>query len=284
MYPLRHSCELIELRAQEKNGFMVSDAEFSEFIKQYRPDAYIFSNPCNPTGQSVKGGSLANYVDICRKENCLLGCDEFYATFAYEEDGSPSKEPVSVLPFIEDVKKDPVVVFDGLTKGFRYPGWRAAWMVGPKYLIEMVNRAASAVDGGPSTIVQRAAIEELSSGHAEAELLATRKEFAVKRRLMIDGLQSIGIRVPDPQPLGTFYVWASLENLPGKLSDADYFFHECLKKKVITVPGHFFDVRPYRNRPTKEPYSHWVRFSYGPNRRTVATALSRMAEVIREHR
>ena len=49
-------------------------------------------------------------------------------------------------------------------------------------------------------------------------------------------------------------------------------------------PGHFFDVRPYRNRPTKEPYSHLVRFSYGPNRRTVATALSRMAEVIREHR
>lgn len=284
LYPLRHSCELIELRAQEKNGFMVSDTEFSEFIKQYRPDAYIFSNPCNPTGQSVKGGSLANYVDICRKENCLLGCDEFYATFAYEEDGSPSKEPVSVLPFIEDVNKDPVVVFDGLTKGFRYPGWRAAWMVGPKYLIEIVNRAASAVDGGPSTIVQRAAIEELSSGHAEAELLATRKEFAVKRRLMIDGLQSIGIRVPDPQPLGTFYVWASLENLPGKLTDADYFFHECLKKKVITVPGHFFDVRPYRNRPTKEPYSHLVRFSYGPNRRTVATALSRMAEVIREHR
>lgn len=94
-------------------------------------------------------------------------------------------------PFIEDVNKDPVVVFDGLTKGFRYPGWRAAWMVGPKYLIEMVNRAASAVDGGPSTIVQRAAIEELSSGHAEAELLATRKEFAVKRRLMIDGLNPL---------------------------------------------------------------------------------------------
>ena len=155
LYPLRHSCELIELRAQEKNGFMVSDTEFSEFIKQYRPDAYIFSNPCNPTGQSVKGGSLANYVDICRKENCLLGCDEFYATFAYEEDGSPSKEPVSVLPFIEDVNKDPVVVFDGLTKGFRYPGWRAAWMVGPKYLIEMVNRAASAVDGGRRSFRER---------------------------------------------------------------------------------------------------------------------------------
>ena len=99
--------------------------------------------------------------------------------------------------------------------------------------------------------------------------------------VMMTGLLLLPVR---QQPLGTFYVWASLENLPGKLTDADYFFHECLKKKVITVPGHFFDVRPYRSRPTKEPYSHWVRFSYGPDRRTVATALSRMAEVIREHR
>lgn len=51
----------------------------------------------------------------------------------------PRKNRFPVLPFIEDVNKDPVVVFDGLTKGFRYPGWRAAWMVGPKYLIEMVT-------------------------------------------------------------------------------------------------------------------------------------------------
>ena len=147
----------------------------------------------------------------------------------------------------------------------------------------MLNRAASAVDGGPSTIVQRGTLVELRPGRAEAELLATRKEFAFKRKLMIDGLRSLGIRVPEPEPLGTFYVWASLENLPGKLSDADYFFHACLKKKVITVPGHFFDVRPFRVRQTVEPYRHWVRFSYGPNRQTVTTALQRMAEVIQEH-
>ena len=283
LYPLRHSCELVELRAEEENGFVVTEKEFSEFITQNRPDAYIFSNPCNPTGQVIREKALSEYVDICRKEKCLLACDEFYSAYAYEKDGSPSVEPVSVLPFIEDIEKDPVLAFDGLTKGFRYPGWRAGWVTGPKYLIEMINRAASAVDGGPSTIVQRAAIEELSPGRAEAELLATRKEFAYKRQLMIEGLKFVDIKVPSPAPLGTFYVWASLENLPGKLKNADYFFYECLKKKVITVPGHFFDVRPYRSRPTNEPFCHWVRFSYGPNRRTVATALSRIGEVIREH-
>lgn len=283
LYPLRHNCELIELRAEEKDGFTVPVERFENFMHDVRPNAFVFSNPCNPTGQVIKDEAMDRYIDAARKENCLLGADEFYATFSYNEDGSPAEKAVSALPYVKDINRDPVIVFDGLTKGFRYPGWRAGWAIGPKYLIEMINRAASAVDGGPSTMVQRGVIEELAEGHAEAELLATRKEFAVKRKMMMEGLAELGIHTPANQPLGTFYLWASIENLPGKLSDADYFFHACLQKKVITVPGHFFDVRPFRVRPTNEPYRHWVRFSYGPNRQTIKTALERIAQVIKEH-
>lgn len=284
LYPLRHNCELIELRAEEKDGFTVPVERFENFMHDVRPNAFVFSNPCNPTGQVIKDEAMDRYIDAARKENCLLGADEFYATFSYNEDGSPAEKAVSALPYVKDINRDPVIVFDGLTKGFRYPGWRAGWAIGPKYLIEMINRAASAVDGGPSTMVQRGVIEELAEGHAEAELLATRKEFAVKRKMMMEGLAELAIHTPANQPLGTFYLWASIENLPGKLSDADYFFHACLQKKVITVPGHFFDVRPFRVRPTNEPYRHWVRFSYGPNRQTIKTALERIAQVIKEHR
>lgn len=284
LYPLRHNCELIELRAEEKDGFIVPVERFENFMHDVRPNAFVFSNPCNPTGQVIKDEAMDRYINAARKENCLLGADEFYATFSYNEDGSPAEKAVSALPYVKDINRDPVIVFDGLTKGFRYPGWRAGWAIGPKYLIEMINRAASAVDGGPSTMVQRGVIEELAEGHAEAELLATRKEFAVKRKMMMEGLAELGIHTPANQPLGTFYLWASIENLPGKLSDADYFFHACLQKKVITVPGHFFDVRPFRVRPTNEPYRHWVRFSYGPNRQTIKTALERIAQVIAEHR
>ena len=284
LYPLRHNCELIELRAEEKDGFTVPVERFENFMHDVRPNAFVFSNPCNPTGQVIKDEAMDRYIDAARKENCLLGADEFYATFSYNEDGSPAEKAVSALPYVKDINRDPVIVFDGLTKGFRYPGWRAGWAIGPKYLIEMINRAASAVDGGPSTMVQRGVIEELAEGHAEAELLATRKEFAVKRKMMMEGLAELGIHTPANQPLGTFYLWASIENLPGKLSDADYFFHACLQKKVITVPGHFFDVRPFRVRPANEPYRHWVRFSYGPNRQTIKTALERIAQVIKEHR
>lgn len=284
LYPLRHNCELIELRAEEKDGFTVPVERFEDFMHDVRPNAFVFSNPCNPTGQVIKDEAMDRYIDAARKENCLLGADEFYATFSYNEDGTPADRAVSALPYVKDVNRDPVIVFDGLTKGFRYPGWRAGWAIGPKYLIEMINRAASAVDGGPSTMVQRGVIEELALGHAEAELLATRKEFAVKRKMMIEGLAQLGIHTPTNQPLGTFYIWASIENLPGKLSDADHFFYACLQKKVITVPGHFFDVRPFRVRPTNEPYRHWVRFSYGPNRQTIKTALERIEQVIKEYK
>ena len=284
LYPLRHNCELIELRAEEKDGFTVPVERFEDFMHDVRPNAFVFSNPCNPTGQVIKDEAMDRYIDAARKENCLLGADEFYATFSYNEDGTPADRAVSALPYVKDVNRDPVIVFDGLTKGFRYPGWRAGWAIGPKYLIEMINRAASAVDGGPSTMVQRGVIEELAPGHAEAELLATRKEFAVKRKMMIEGLAQLGIHTPTNQPLGTFYIWASIENLPGKLSDADHFFYACLQKKVITVPGHFLDVRPFRVRPTNEPYRHWVRFSYGPNRQTIKTALERIEQVIKEYK
>lgn len=284
LYPLRHNCELIELRAEEKDGFTVPVERFEDFMHDVRPNAFVFSNPCNPTGQVIQGEAMDRYLAAARKENCLVGADEFYATFAYNEDGTPADSAVSALPYVKDINRDPVIVFDGLTKGFRYPGWRAGWAIGPKYLIEMINRSASAVDGGPSTMVQRAVIEELTEGHAEAELLATRREFAIKRKMMIDGLAELGIHTPANQPLGTFYIWASIENLPGKLSDADDFFFACLQKKVITVPGHFFDVRPFRVRPTNEPYRHWVRFSYGPNRATIKTALERIAQVIKEHK
>ena len=284
LYPLRHNCELIELRAEERDGFTIPVDRFEDFMHDVRPNAFVFSNPCNPTGQVIKDEAMDRYIDAARKENCLLGADEFYATFSYNEDGTPAENAVSALPYVKDINRDPVIVFDGMTKGFRYPGWRAGWAIGPKYLIEMINRAASAVDGGPSTMVQRAVIEELAPGHAEAELLATRKEFAVKRKMMMDGLAQLGIHTPANQPLGTFYIWASIENLPGKLSDADNFFYACLQKKVITVPGHFFDVRPFRVRPTNEPYRHWVRFSYGPNRQTIKTALERIEQVIKEYK
>lgn len=276
---IRNRCVLLPINTTEKDHFRVSAERLSQFIHNEKIDAFIFSNPCNPTGEVIEGDILKGYVDCARRENCLMGSDEFYSHFIYNEDGSPANGPVSMLQYVDDVEKDPVVVFDGLTKSFRYPGWRAGWAVGPSYIIEQLNRAASAVDGGPSMLVQRAALQVLDPERVLRDMKALRAHFAQKRRVLLQGLKSAGITVAD-DPRGTFYIWGSVEKLPAPLNDADAFFHACLKKYVMTVPGHFFDIRPYRTRPAEEPLRHWVRFSYGPDMKTVQTGVDRIRELI----
>lgn len=280
---LRQRCVLVEARAAEEDAFSIPPDRFLDFIHEEKLDAFVFSNPCNPTGEVLLGPALKRYAETARRENCLLGVDEFYSQFIYNQDGSPADRPGSILEYVEDIENDPIVAFDGLTKGFRYPGWRAGWAVGPGYIIEMINRAASAVDGGPSTCAERAAIAALAPGQAEQEAEAVRAEFAVKRKTLLDGLGELGIR-PVQAPRGTFYLWCSVKDLPGPLSDADAFFFACLQEKVMTVPGHFFDIRPFRTRPATEPYRHYVRFSYGPDRATIQKALGRIRKVIDDHR
>lgn len=283
LYSLRNRCALLPIRASEEDAFSIPAATLENFIHQERANVFVFSNPCNPTGELISGETLESYVATARRENCLLGSDEFYSHFIYREDGSPADGPVSVAEFVEDVDRDPVVLFDGLTKSHRYPGWRAGWAVGPKHIIEMLNRAASAVDGGPSMLSQRATLAALEESRMEQETTALRAEFAIKRKIMLEGLAELGIR-PAAEPRGTFYVWASIRDLPAPLNDADAFFHACLSRKVMTVPGRFFDVRPYRTRPAEEPYKSWVRFSYGPSRDVVKTGIERIAALIREYR
>ncbi len=276
-------CTLVPLAAEEADGFSIPADRLAASVHGQKIGAFIFSNPCNPTGEVMAGDELARYVELARGAKCLLGCDEFYSHFIYNSDGSPAAGPVSAAAYVEDVEKDPVLLVDGLTKSHRYPGWRAGWVVGPSHCIEMLNRAASALDGGPSLMVQRAALEALEPARAQQETTALRTVFAQKRALMLRKLRGMGI-TPAADPQGTFYVWACIRNLPSTLRDGDAFFHACLSRKVMTVPGRFFDVRPDGVRPVHEPFGSWVRFSYGPPLSVVEEGLNRMEKLVSEAR
>ena len=116
LYSLRNRCVLLPIRASEQDAFSIPAETLENFIHQERANVFVFSNPCNPTGELISGETLESYVATARRENCLIGSDEFYSHFIYNEDGSPANGPVSAAEFVEDVDRDPVVIFDGLTK------------------------------------------------------------------------------------------------------------------------------------------------------------------------
>jgi aspartate/methionine/tyrosine aminotransferase len=272
----------IPILLEGERGYAFSIDELRREITGRGLGAILFSNPCNPTGKVIGGEDLCAWVALARELDCTLLLDEFYSHYLWRPDLVANGGMASAARYVEDVDRDPVVILDGLTKNWRYPGWRVTWTLGPRSVIEGVISAGSFLDGGGSRPMQRAAIELLSPEHTRAETLAIAAEFGKKRQRLLTGLRDLGF-VVDLPPEGTFYVWASAEHLPPPLADGMSFFRAALKQKVITVPGEFFGVDPGRRRGKRPSrFRRHLRFSFGPPTHVLGTALERIAALIRD--
>lgn len=237
--------------------------------------ALLMSNPCNPTGKVIRDEELASWTAVARELDCAMLFDEFYSHYVWKGDG-----PVSAAAYVEDVDKDPVLVFDGLTKNFRYPGWRVCWTLGPREVIRSVSSAGSFLDGGPSRPMQRAAIQLLDPERADQEAKAIHRLFSQKREHVVERLRRIGVRF-DLQPEGTFYAWGNVSGLPDGLNTDHEFFQAALGRQVIVVPGSFFDVDPGQRRGGRPSrFRHHVRFSFGPKLETLDKGIDRLGEMV----
>ncbi len=237
--------------------------------------AVLASNPSNPTGKVVSGDALEGWVDTCRALDCALILDEFYAHYVWNGDA-----PVSSARYVRDVNKDPIILLDGLTKNWRYPGWRVAWVVGPKSVIDAVASAGSFLDGGGSRPLQRAAIPLLEPEYADIEAAAIQRAFTRKRDLMVARLRAMGVRL-ESDPEGTFYAWGSVAELGGSMDTGMGFFRRALEEGVITVPGEFFDVNPGKRRTSRgSRFKSHVRFSFGPAEASIAAGLDRLERAL----
>ena len=156
--------------------------------------------------------------------------------------------------------------------------------LGARRVIEAITSAGSFMDGGGSAPMQRAAIQLLSQEHVQRETHAIQQAFRVKRDRLVSGLKQLGVCF-DAEPEGTFYCWGDLSRLPEPLRSGESFFRAALQKRVITVPGAFFDVDPGqrrhgRGRPSR--FAQHMRFSFGPELATIEAALDRLKQVMEE--
>jgi aspartate/methionine/tyrosine aminotransferase len=269
----------IPILLEGDRGYAFTADDLSKEIQGRGLSALLLSNPCNPTGKLVQGDDLERWVRIARELDCSLLIDEFYSHYVWT--GRPGQLPIeSAARYVEDVDRDPVVIFDGLTKNWRYPGWRVTWTVAPAKVIEAVASAGSFLDGGGSRPLQRAAIPLLNEELVRQETLAINAAFRDKRDRMLQRLDRLGIRADRP-PDGTFYVWGNLESLPPPLNDGMSFFRAALREKVITVPGEFFDVNPGKRRSHRASrFRSYTRFSFGAPQPQLDEALGRIERVV----
>ncbi len=261
-------------------GYHFSVEDLQREITGRGLSAVLLSNPNNPTGKVIRGEELEAWVGTARDLQCSLLLDEFYSHYVWSVKGGDDSL-VSAARYVDDVDKDPVILFDGLTKNWRYPGWRCTWIVGPRGVIDAVSSTGSFLDGGGSKPLQRSAVPLLAPDIVQKETAAIRKAFLRKKKILKEGLEAAGMRL-DLDPEGTFYCWADVSALPEGLNDGMSFFKALVKEKVICVPGEFFDINPGKRRSGRPSrFRKYVRFSFGPEEKQIVEAVGRIKKMVK---
>jgi aspartate/methionine/tyrosine aminotransferase len=265
------------------DSFMPTAARLRHEVIGKGLGAVLLSNPCNPTGQVVFGDELKQWVDVSRETNCAIIFDEFYSHYVYDEVGKGGCS-LSAAAYVQNVEEEPIIITDGLTKNWRYPGLRLSWTLGPKDIIRRIASAGSFLDGGAAHPMQNAIIPLIRAEIADQEALAIQQEFQAKRDDMVKNLRELGFGIDKP-PRSGFYCFASLAHMPKGLQDGMQFFLAGLKHKVITVPGEFFDVNPGQRRshiPSR--LRSYVRISFGPGRAELERGLNNLRALVESAR
>lgn len=270
----------IPILLEGSQGYHFSIEDLRREITGRGLSAVLLSNPNNPTGKVIRDAELESWVSTARELQCSLLLDEFYSHYIWSGDGGDSSL-VSAARYVDDVDKDPVILFDGLTKNWRYPGWRCTWIVGPRGVIDAVSSTGSFLDGGGSKPLQRSAVPLLAPDVVQQETDAIRRTFLRKKQILKAGLEAAGMRL-DLDPEGTFYCWADVSRLPEGLNDGMSLFKALVKEKVICVPGEFFDINPGKRRSGRPSrFRKYVRFSFGPEEKSVVEGVRRIGRVVK---
>lgn len=270
----------IPIPLNKSDHYHIHAARIEDEIKR-GTSVILTSNPRNPVGNMVTNPELAEIQDMCRDRATLI-MDEFYCGYNYTTDCDGTV--ISAADNIIDVNDDDVLIIDGMTKRFRLPGWRVAWIVGPKEFIDAIGSCGSYLDGGTNVPFQEAAVAMLEPNKVRAEMKALQTHFRMKRDYVVGRLEEMGFNL-QYCPNSTFYLWLDLESLPSSINDGLNFFQACLQEKVIVVPGIFFDLNPSRRRDLFDsPCHHFVRISYGPRMEVLKAGMDGIERIVKKYK
>ena len=191
-----------------------------------RTRAIFIGSPSNPTGAVYPREFMVKLAELAEKHDLLVISDEIYYRLVYgtEHVCFPS------LPGMQSR----TVLLGGFSKAYAMTGWRIGFAAGPKEIIGgMVRVHQYSVMCAP-TVSQYAALTALMVGEPYVQEML--REYDRRRKLVVNGLNSIGLKTFEPK--GAFYAFPDLRSTG--LSD-DEFCNRLLREEYVAmVPGNAF--------------------------------------------
>jgi aminotransferase len=189
--------------------------------------AIFLGYPCNPTGAVLPDAIQDEVAAIAARHDLLVISDEIYDRLAY---GDYRHRAFSALPGM----RDRTILIGGFSKAYAMTGWRVGYLAAPGPILEGIVKVHQYSIMSAPTAAQDAALEAFEHGEADvAEMVA---EYDRRRRLLVDGLNAIGLETFEPK--GAFYAFPRIASTG---LDPDTFTERLLREeRVAVVPGDAF--------------------------------------------
>ncbi|MDL4841097.1 pyridoxal phosphate-dependent aminotransferase [Aquibacillus rhizosphaerae] len=182
--------------------------------------------PNNPTSATANKFFFDETVKVAKEHNICVVHD-----FAYGSLGFDGEKPQSFLQ--SEGAKDIGVEIYTLSKTYNMAGWRVAFAVGNKSVIENINLIQDHVYVSLFGAIQHAAAKALTEDQKAAQELVS--VYERRRDIFVGKLREIGWEIDSPK--GTFFVWLPVPDGYSSNQFSDLLLEQA---HVAVAPGNGF--------------------------------------------
>lgn len=215
----------VEVACRFENNFDVDPDDIRAAITP-RTKAIMIGFPNNPTGAVATRERLLEVAKIAEEHDLVVISDEIYDQLVYGFGHV-------CFPSLPGMRERSVLL-GGFSKDYAMTGWRIGYAAAPAALMSGMMRIHQYTVMCSSTTAQRAAHEALLNGEPYVQKMVA--EYDRRRRLIVDGLNTIGLKTFEPK--GAFYAFPYVGDTG---MDEDTFANRLLQEeRVAVVPGTAF--------------------------------------------
>lgn len=209
-----------------EDNFMVT-ANAIEAAITPRTKALLLGYPNNPTGAVMTPTQLAEVTAVAEKHDLLIISDEIYDRLVY---GIPHT-CVPTLPGMAER----TVLLGGFSKDYAMTGWRVGYACANPDILGAMRKVHQYTIMSAPTTGQAAALAAFTP-EADAYVEQMRLEYDRRRRLLVDGFNTLGLDCFEPR--GAFYAFPSIARTG--LTGDEFAMRLLDEEEVAMVPGEAF--------------------------------------------
>ncbi|HJV44894.1 MAG TPA: aminotransferase A [Bacillota bacterium] len=256
--PIIKLCGAVPVYVDTRENSFRMNAEMIKNKITEKTRCVVLPYPSNPTGCVLDETSLRDIADLLKDKEIFIVSDEIYSELTYGE----GHRSIAAYPGLWEK----TIVINGLSKSHSMTGWRIGFTFAPEYISKQMLKVHQYNVTCASTISQYAALEALTNGKNDAEVM--KEEYCKRRNYVYDRLVSMGLEVVKPD--GAFYIFPSIQKFG--MSSFDFATRLLETEKLAVVPGEAFS----------EYGEGYIRISYAYAMSVLEEGLNRLEKFIRQ--